>query len=261
MSHNPLSQIHPEARIGAGVEIGPFVFIDNNVEIGEGTIIGSNVSILSGTRIGKNCRIFPGAVLGAIPQDLKFRGEDSLAIIGDNTTIREFVTVNRGTASKGKTVIGNDCLLMAYCHVAHDCIIGNQVIMANATQLAGEVNIDDYAILGGGTLVHQFTRIGAHVMIQGGTKVSKDIPPFVTAAREPVSYAGVNVVGLRRRGFSNEQINQIQDVYRILFQSKLNTTNALSKISDEIADSPERNLITLFVENSERGIIKGSISV
>jgi len=260
MSRHPLSQIHPDARIGAGVEIGPFVFIDKNVEIGEGTTIGSNVSILSGTRIGKNCNIFPGAVLGAIPQDLKFRGEDTLAIIGDNTTIREFVTVNRGTASKGKTVVGNNCLLMAYCHVAHDCIVGNHVILANTTQLAGEVIVDDYAILGGGTLVHQFSHIGAHVMIQGGTKVSKDIPPYVTAAREPVSYAGINIIGLRRRGFSNEQINLIQEVYRILFQTKLNTTNALAKISDEIADTPERNLIIDFVAKSERGIIKGRIN-
>ncbi len=259
MSHHPLSQIHPDAHIGAGVEIGPFVFIDKNVEIGEGTTIGPNVSILSGTRIGKNCSIFPGAVLGAIPQDLKFQGEESLAIIGDNTTIREFVTVNRGTASKGKTEVGNNCLLMAYCHVAHDCMIGNHVILANATQLAGEVVIDDFAILGGGTLVHQFTHIGAHAMIQGGTKVSKDIPPYVTAAREPISYVGVNLVGLRRRGFSNEQINQIQDIYRILFQTKLNTTNAMTKISNEIADSPERNLITAFVANSERGIIKGNV--
>lgn len=257
MNANPLAHIHPDARIGANVNIGPFVFIDKNVEIGEGTTIASNVTILEGTRIGRNCNIFPGAVLGAIPQDLKFRGEESLAVIGDNTTIREYVTVNRGTASKGQTTVGSNCLLMAYVHVAHDCVVGDNVILANATQLAGEVEIDDYAILGGGTLVHQFSRIGAHAMIQGGTKVSKDVPPFVTAAREPIAYVGVNSIGLRRRGYSDEQITLIQDVYRILFQSQLNTTNALEKVLASIPDTAERAVIVDFVKASERGIIKG----
>lgn len=257
MNANPLTHIHPDARIGANVNIGPFVFIDKNVEIGDGTTIASNVTILEGTRIGRNCQIFPGAVLGAIPQDLKFHGEESLAVIGDNTTIREYVTVNRGTASKGKTVVGSNCLLMAYVHVAHDCEVGDNVILANATQLAGEVEISDYAILGGGTLVHQFSRIGAHSMIQGGTKVSKDVPPYVTAAREPISYAGVNSIGLRRRGYSNEQITLIQDVYRILFQSQLNTTNALDQVLSTIADTAERAVIVDFVKASSRGIIKG----
>lgn len=257
MTLQPLAQIHPEAVIEADVKIGPFVFIDKNVEIGEGTIIGSNVTILEGTRIGKKCHIFPGAVLGAIPQDLKFKGEDSLAIIGDNTTIREFVTVNRGTVAKGKTVVGSNCLIMAYSHVAHDCVVGNNVIIANASHLAGEVEIDDYAILGGGTLIHQFSKIGAHTMIQGGTKVIKDVPPYITAGREPLSYAGVNSIGLRRRGFTNEQITLIQDAYRIIFQSKLNTSNAIAKILETIPATLERDHIVKFIQSSERGIIKG----
>jgi UDP-N-acetylglucosamine acyltransferase len=259
MTIHPLSQIHPEAKIAPNVEIGPFVFIDKNVEIGSGTTIAANVTILEGSRIGENSKIFPGAVIGAIPQDLKFKGEDTLAIIGNNTTIRECVTVNRGTVAKGKTVVGNNCLLMAYSHVAHDCIIGDNVIIANATQLAGEVEIDDFAILGGGTLVHQFCRIGAHVMIQGGSKVSKDIPPYCTAAREPISFVGVNSIGLKRRGYTNEQINLIQDIYRIVFQSKLNTSNAIAKVIETISESEERDLIIKFIQASERGIIKGFI--
>ena len=202
----PLAYIHPDAKIAPTVVIEPFVSIDKNVEIGEGTRIGSNVTIMEGVRIGKNCTIFPGAVIGAIPQDLKFQGEDTLVIIGDNTTIRECVTIHRGTASKGRTVVGDNCLIMAYCHVAHDCVVGNHVIMSNATQLAGEVVIDDYAVIGGGSLVHQFTRIGAHAMLQGGSRVTKDVPPYVKAGRDPLSYAGVNSIGLRRRGFTNEQI-------------------------------------------------------
>jgi len=257
MPQQPLAQIHPNAIIAPDVEIGPFVFIDKNVEIGAGTKIGSNVTILEGTRIGEKCNIFPGAVLGGIPQDLKFNGEESLAIIGNNTTIREFVTVNRGTVAKGKTVVGNNCLIMAYSHVAHDCIVGNNVIIANASQLGGEVEVDDFAILGGGTLAHQFSKIGAHAMVQGGTKVTKDVPPYAIAGREPLTYAGVNSVGLRRRGFSNEQITVIQDIYRIVFQSKLNTTNALAKILETIPATPERDLIVEFIKSSDRGIIKG----
>jgi UDP-N-acetylglucosamine acyltransferase len=197
--------------------------------------------------------------LGVITQDLKFRGEETLAIIGNNTTIRECVTVNRGTVAKGKTVVGSNCLLMAYAHVAHDCIIKDNVILANSTQLAGEVEIDEYAILGGGTLVHQFSRIGAHVMIQGGTKLAKDVPPYVMAAKDPNSYVGINSVGLRRRGYTNEQITQIQDIYRIIFQSKLNTTNAINKVLETISESPERELIIDFIKSSDRGIIKGFI--
>ena len=224
---------------------------------GEGTRIGSNATIMEGTRIGKNCTIFPGAVIGAVPQDLKFEGEDTTVEIGDNTTIREFVTINRGTRSKGKTVVGNNCLLMAYVHIAHDCHIGNHVIMSNACQVAGEVRVDDFAIIGGGSLVHQFTHIGSHVMIQGSSKIGKDVPPFVTAGREPISFAGINSIGLRRRNFTNEQINDIQNVYRYLFQMGLNNTSALERIEAELHASKERVEIVLFVRKSQRGIIKG----
>lgn len=253
----PLAYIHPDAVIAENVEIAPFVTIHGNVVIGEGTRIESNVTIMDGARIGKNCHIFPGAVISAIPQDLKFIGEDTTAEIGDNTTIRECVTINRGTKSRGKTVVGNNCLLMAYVHIAHDCLVGNHVIMSNSCQVAGEVVVDDYAIIGGGSLVHQFTHIGAHVMIQGGTKVGKDVPPFVTAGHEPISYAGINSVGLRRRNFSNEQIAVIQNAYRYLFQMGLNNSNAIERILSEIPKSPERDCIVDFVRGAERGVIKG----
>jgi UDP-N-acetylglucosamine acyltransferase len=253
----PLAYIHPDAKISSSVVVDPFVTIDKNVEIGEGTWIGSNVTIMEGVRIGKNCKIFPGAVIGAIPQDLKFKGEETLAIIGDNTTLREYVTVNRGTAAKGKTVVGDNCLLMAYCHVAHDCVVGNNVIMSNSTQLAGEVVVDDFAILSGAVLVHQFSHIGSHVMIQGGSRVTKDVPPFVTAGRDPLSFAGVNSNGLRRRGYNNEQIRDIQDVYRYLYQSGMNTSHAVERITAELPATKERDEILLFIKNSPRGIIKG----
>lgn len=252
----PLASIHPDAKIGKDVKIGPFVTIDSNVEIGDGTIIDSNATIHSGARIGKNCHIHSGAVVSDIPQDLKFKGEDTLAIIGDNTSIREFVTVHRGTASKGKTVIGNNCLIMAYCHVAHDCRLGDHVIMSNTVQLAGEVVVDDWAVVGGGALVHQFTHIGKHVMLQGGSLVNKDIPPYVMAGRYPLSYEGVNAVGLKRRGFTKEQIYTIQDVYRALYLSHLNTRDALAKIEAEIPESPERDEIVNFVRSSERGVVR-----
>ena len=253
----PLAYIHPAAKIAPSVVIDPFVTIDQNVEIGEGTRIGSNVTILEGARIGKNCTIFPGAVIGAIPQDLKFRGEDTVAIIGDNTTIRECVTVNRGTAAKGRTVVGNNCLIMAYSHVAHDCIVGNNVIISNASQLAGEVIVDDFAVIGGGSLIHQFCHIGPHVMLQGGALVNKDIPPYVKAAREPIAYAGVNSIGLRRRNFSNDTLRDIQDTYRYLYLSSMNVSDALERIEAELPATKERDEIILFVKNSKRGIIRG----
>lgn len=252
----PLASIHPDAVIGKDVKIGPFVTIDANVEIGDGTIIDSNATIHSGARIGKNCHIHSGAVVSDIPQDLKFKGEDTLAIIGDNTSIREFATIHRGTASKGKTVIGNNCLIMAYCHVAHDCCLGDHIIMSNAVQLAGEVVISDWAVVGGGALVHQFTRIGTHVMIQGGSHVNKDVPPYVMAGRTPLSYEGVNSVGLNRRGFSRDQIYAIQDIYRALYLSKLNTTDALAKIEAELPESDERDIIVNFIRASQRGVIR-----
>ena len=255
----PLAYIHPAAKIAPSVVIDPFVTIEQDVEIGEGTRIGSNVTIMEGARIGKNCTIFPGAVISGIPQDLKFRGEDTLAIIGDNTTIRECVTVNRGTAAKGKTVVGSNCLIMAYSHVAHDCVIGDNVIISNATQIAGEVVVDNFAVIGGGTLIHQFCHIGPHVMIQGGALVNKDIPPYVKAAREPIAYAGVNSIGLRRRGFTSEVIRDIQEIYRYLYLSGLNNTDAVERIEAELPATKERDEIILFVRNSKRGIIRGYV--
>lgn len=259
MNISPLAHVSENALIGKDVTIGPFVTIDENVVIGDGTIIDSNAVIHSGARIGNNCHIHSGAVVSDIPQDLKFKGEDSLAIIGDNTSIREFVTIHRGTASKGKTVIGNNCLIMAYCHVAHDCELGDNVIMSNQVQLAGEVVVGDYAVLGGGALVHQFTHIGKHVMLQGGSLVNKDLPPYIMAGRYPISYEGVNSVGLHRRGFSEERINKIQQVYRVLYLSRLNNTEALAKVIAEVPQSPERDDIVNFVKASKRGIVRMGI--
>lgn len=255
----PLAYVHPAAKIAPSVVIDPFVTIDQNVEIGEGTRIGSNVTILEGARIGKNCTIFPGAVIGAIPQDLKFHGEETLAIIGDNTTLRECVTVNRGTDARGRTVVGSNTLIMAYSHVAHDCIVGDNVIISNATQLAGEVVVDNFAVIGGGSLIHQFCHIGAHVMLQGGALVNKDIPPFVKAAREPISYAGINSVGLRRRNFSSETIRDIQEIYRYLYLSGMNISDAIERIEAELPATTERDEILQFVRNSKRGVIRGYI--
>lgn len=257
MEHNNMNFIHPEAKLDPSVQVGPFVYIDKDVEIGAGTVIDANATILEGTRIGKNCHIFPSAVVGAIPQDLKFKGEKTYVFIGDNTTIRECATVHRGTASKGKTVVGNNCLIMAYSHVAHDCILHDHIIMSNATQLAGEVEVDDWAILGGGTLVHQFSHIGAHVMIQGGTRVNKDIPPFIIAARDPVSYCGINSVGLGRRGFTKEQLSSIQETYRLLYMSGLNVSQALEQIVATLPQTPERDMIVEFIKASPRGVVRG----
>ena len=256
MKH-PLAFIHPEAKIADNVIVDPFATIEKDVVIGEGTHIYSHAVIMDGARIGKNCRIFPGAVIAGIPQDLKFHGEESVAIIGDNTTIRECATINRGTESKGWTKVGSNTLIMAYTHVGHDSSVGNNCIVANSTQIAGEVEIDDFAVIGGASAVHQFTKIGCHSMIQGGSLVAKDVPPYVTAGRLPISYAGLNSIGLRRRGFSNETINAIQDIYRIIYQSGLNVSNAIAKIEAEIAPSPERDVIVSFIKGSSRGIIRG----
>ncbi len=254
--HQPLASINPDAKIADDVVIGPFTTIDRNVEIGPGTRIGSNVTILEGARIGSGVTIFPGAVISAIPQDLKFRGEETTAIIGDNTVLRECVTVNRGTAAKGKTAVGSNCLIMAYSHVAHDCEVGNNVIISNASQLAGEVKVDDYAIIGGGSLIHQFCHIGEHIMMQGGALVNKDIPPYIKAAREPISYTGVNTVGLRRRGFSSETIELIQEVYRLLYNSGRPITEAVSLVEQQVPQCKERDTILDFVRNSQRGILR-----
>ncbi len=228
----------PKAQIGKNVTIDAFAYIDDNVIIGD------------------NCHVFPSAVIGAVPQDLKYKGEETWTIIGDNCVLREFVTVHRGTASKGKTVIGNNNLIMAYCHVAHDCVLHNNIIMSNATQLAGEVEVDDFAIIGGGTLVHQFSHIGSHVMIQGGSKINKDIPPYVIAAREPIAYCGINSVGLNRRGFTPEQIHTIQEAYRLIYQGGMIVSQALDAIEATMPQTPERDTILHFIRNSERGIVR-----
>ena len=253
----PLAYIHPQAKIAENVVIDPFVTIHKDVVIGEGTWIGSNATIMNGARIGKNCRIFPGAVISAVPQDLKFGGEDTLVVIGDNTTIRECVTINRGTSDRKETRVGNNVLLMAYTHIAHDCVVGNNCILANGVQLAGHITVDDFAIIGGMSAVHQFVSIGAHVMISGGSLVRKAVPPYTKAGREPLSYVGINSVGLRRRGFSSEKINEIQDIYRVLFLKNSNTTKALDLVEAGFKPTEERDEIINFIRNSNRGVMKG----
>ena len=235
---SPLAYVSPKAQIGKNVTIDAFAYIDDNVILGD------------------NCHVFPHAVIGCVPQDLKFKGEETWTIIGDNCVLREFVTIHRGTASKGKTVVGNNNLIMAYCHVAHDCILHDNIIMSNATQLAGEVEVDDFAIIGGGTLVHQFSHIGSHVMVQGGSKINKDIPPFAIIARDPIAFCGINSVGLNRRGFTPEQIHRIQEVYRLLYQNGMNTTQALDHIEATMPQSAERDMIVNFVKASTRGIVR-----
>lgn len=252
-----LSYIDPEAKVASNVVVDPFSVIHKNVEIGEGTWIGSNVTIFEGTIIGKNCRVFPGAVLGAIPQDLKFDGEQTTVIIGDNTTIRECVTINRGTKDKFTTTIGNNCLLMAYTHIAHDCVVGNNVVIANGVQMAGHVTVEDNARIGGLSALHQFVKVGRHVMIEGGSMVSKDVPPFVKAGRYPLAYEGINAVGMRRGGFTDEKINEIKDIYRILFVHNRNITKAMLIVEAELKITTERDEIMKFVKESERGVLKG----
>ncbi len=253
----PLAYIHPDSDIADNVVIEPFTTIDKNVTIGEGTWIGSNVTIMEGATIGNNCRIFPGAVISAIPQDLKFQGEKTTVEIGNHTTIREFVTINRGTRSKGKTIIGNNSLLMAYVHVAHDCVIGNNCVIVNSVQIAGEVIIEDWAIIGGTSAVHQFVHVGKHSIVSGGSLVRKDVPPYIKAGREPLAYEGINSIGLRRRNFTNDKINEIQDLYRLIFGNKMNVTQAFQYIEASMKATPERDEILLFLKNSSRGIIKG----
>jgi UDP-N-acetylglucosamine acyltransferase len=251
-----LAFVHPDAKLGNDVTVEPFAYIADNVVIGDGTWIGPNATVMYGARIGKNCKVFPSAVVSAIPQDLKFVGEETTAEIGDNTTIRECVTVNRGTVAAGKTVVGTNCLLMAYSHVGHDCYIGNNCIIGNATGLAGEVKVDDWAILSGGTLVHQFARIGAHVMVGGGSKIRIDVPPFIKADREPLSYMGLNSVGLTRRGFEKERIDEIHNIYRAFYQNGMNISKALDYVEKEFKQSPDRDYIIKFIRNSERGVIR-----
>lgn len=253
---HPHTYIHPNAKIATNVKVDPFTVIHHNVEVGEGTWIGSNVTIMEGARIGKNCRIFPGAVISAVPQDLKFEGEDSLVEIGNNTTVREFVTINRGTNDRGKTTVGNNCLIQAYSHIAHDCAIGNNCILTNNTQMAGHVVVGDWAIIGGMSAVHQFVKIGAHSYIGGGSLVGKDVPPYIKAARQPLSYAGVNSIGLKRRGFTVEKINHILDIYRTIYLKGLNTSQSIEFLEEEFPATDERDEIVTFIRESGRGIIK-----
>lgn len=250
--------VHPDAIVGANVSIGHFTTVYEDVVIGDDTWIGPNVTLFPGTRIGRNCRIFPGAVIGAIPQDLKFHGEYTTVEIGDHVTIRECATVNRGTEESGTTKIGNHTMLMAYVHVAHDCVIGQHCILANATNLAGHIIVEDHAYFGGMSGAHQFTRIGKHAFISGGAMIGKDVPPYCLVMRNPAQYAGINSVGLKRHRFSVESIHLIQDVYRYVFGNNgLNTTQALQKIEEEMAASDLRDEIVQFIRNSQRGIIKG----
>ena len=253
---SPLAYIDPKAQIGNNCEIAPFVFIDKNVIIGDNNKIMPHACIMYGTRIGNNNTIFPGAIIGAIPQDLKFKGEETTAEIGNNNLIRENVTINRGTASKGRTIVGNNNLLMESVHVAHDVILGNGCIIGNSTKFGGEVIIDDNAIISASVLAHQFCHIGGYTMVQGGSRFSQDIPPFVIAGRDPISYAGLNIVGLRRRGFSNELIENIHNTYRLIYQNGLNVSEALEKVKKEIPSSQEIEYIINFIKNSERGIVR-----
>lgn len=254
---HPTAYVHPDAKIAPTVEIGPFVTIDENVEIDDNTWIGPHVTIMDGARIGKNCRIFPGAVISAIPQDLKFKGENSQTVIGNNVTIREYVTVNRGTIDRDQTVVMDNVLLMAYTHIAHDCIIGKNCILANSVNLAGHVIIEDFAIVGGLSAIHQFVNIGSHAMVSGGSLVRKDVPPYCKAAREPLSFVGINSVGLRRRGYDQQKINEIQEIYRYIYLKGYNISQAVDRIEAEMNPSQERDDILQFINKSGRGIMRG----
>jgi UDP-N-acetylglucosamine acyltransferase len=253
---SPLASVHPNAQLGNDVIVEPFAVVHDNAVIGDGTHIMSHAVIMPFSRVGKGCRIFPGAVIGAVPQDLKFIGEETTAEIGDHTTIRECVTVNRGTKDKWKTVVGSHCLLMAYAHVAHDCTLGNHVILANAVQLAGHVDVGDYAIIGGLAGAHQFTRIGAHTYIAGHTVIRKDVPPYVKAAREPLSYMGLNIVGLQRRAFSQEKIDAISQIYHLLFVGSNSIAGGIEKIKDKVPDSETKQEVLQFIASSKTGVIK-----
>ena len=255
-----LAFVHPDAKLHPSVKVGPFAYIENDVEIGEGSIVDSNAVICEHTRIGKNCHIFPQATIGAVPQDLKFQGELTYTIIGDNNNIRECVTIHRGTASKGKTVVGNNNLIMAYCHVAHDVVLHDHIIMSNGVQLAGEVVVEDWAIISGFSLAHQFVHIGQHVMIQGGSHILKDVPPYIMAGKEPLAFYGLNSVGLNRRGFTAEQLATIKEVYKYIYLSHLNVTQAIEAVETNMPASPERDLILNFVkEGASRGIIRSGV--
>lgn len=252
---SPLAFVHPEAKLGDNNQIGPFCYIDKNVEIGDNNTFFNGVTVHYGARIGNNNEFFPGASISTKPQDLKFRGEDTLCCVGDNNSIRENVTLSRGTASKGKTVIGSNNLLMESMHVGHDCVLGNGLIIGNSTKFAGEVVVDDNAIVSASVLCHQFCHIGGYVMIQGGSRFSQDIPPYIIAGKEPTKYCGLNLVGLRRRGFSNELIDHIHNAYRLLY-SKGILSEGIQEVKNNLQMIKEISYILDFVENSKRGIIR-----
>lgn len=253
---SPLAHIDPRAKLGINVTVEPFAYIQADVEIGDGSWIGPHAVVMDGARIGKNCKIHSGAVIAGTPQDLKFRGEHSIAVIGDNTTVRECATINRGTAARGVTTIGENCLIMAYVHVGHDCTVGNCCVLVNRVSLAGEVEIGDWAILGGHVAVHQFCRIGSHAMISGGTLINKDVAPFTKIAHNPPSFVGINSIGLRRRGFTSEQVVEIQEICRVLFQSGLSYSKACDQIESEMTITDLREMMLDFIRNSKRGISK-----
>lgn len=253
---NDLAYVHPDAKIGSDVTIEPFAYVAGDVVIGDGCWIGPQATLLDGTRLGKNCSVHPGAVIAGVPQDLKFKGEYSTVEIGDNNNIRESVTISRGTLAKGKTVIGNNNLIMACAHIAHDCVVGNNCVIVNAVLLAGEVEVDDWAIIGGGSAVHQFCRIGTHAMISGGSLVGKDVPPYVKAGHTPLSFVGANFIGLRRRGFTSDQITQIQEIFRIIFQNGYGYGKACDIVMETVPQSHERDEIVDFIRSSKRGVLK-----
>lgn len=252
-----LAHIDPGAQLGEGVTVEPFAVIHRDVIIGDGTWIGSGAVIYDGARIGKNCRIFNGASISAIPMDLKFSGEETILEIGDNTTVREFATLNRGTRARGRTVIGRNCLLMAYVHVAHDCKLGNNVIMVALSGIAGEVELGDWVTMGGGSMVHQFVHIGAHTIIGGGARVRIDVPPYIKADRDPLAFMGLNTVGLERRGFTKEKMHELHEIYRAYYNMGMNGSKALEYITDSFVSTPERDYIIDFIKHSTRGVIRG----
>ena len=256
---HPLACVHPNAKLGENVVVGPYAYIDEFVEIGDNTSILPHATIFNYVKIGRDCSVFPGAVVGAIPQDLKFDGEITYVEIGDRVNIRECATINRGTKASGKgvTKIGSDTLLMSYVHVAHDCRVGNHCILVSYVGIAGETDVDDWAIIGGGTKVHQFSKIGSHSMVGGGSKINKDIPPYILCGHDPIAYAGINIVGLRRRGFTSEQIRNIKDIYDIIYDSGMNVSDACEKIEAGFPQSDERDTILNFIHNSKRGIVRG----
>jgi len=249
--------VSSKAKLGENVSVGPYAVIEDDVVIGGGTWIGPQAMVWSGTRLGSECKVFPGASVGGPPQDLKYKGEPTLLEVGDKTVVRECVTLNRGTVESGKTVIGSNCLFMAYSHVAHDCKIGSNVIMANCASLGGHVEIGDWAILGGLVPVHQFTHIGEHAMIGGGFRVPKDVPPYILAGQDPLMFEGLNAVGLKRRGFSQKTIELLEKTYHLVFRSNLNVSQAVARIKDEVEMAPEVRKVVDFIANSKRGIIGG----